>query len=477
MSYAILSTESLTHLTAAPSRKQLAFWATRASLESDGYVSRLMVLNPRTGTLSAWTQRIGRPGTLAWRNDGTLLYTVGKSLWCADGPGSLRKLGDFDGPITAIETASHSDRIVVVLGASPGPHAPVVVQGLPFKQDGRGLFRGSSRMGLWVDGTLQWLPAEGRVWQPKISPDGQQLAYLTRRSDQALSLLDAELWVTPLASWSAEARVRVPVPRMVANMAWSPDGRQLAVLARDGTIGTPDPMELWLWQQDDQTLRRLAVDPAVWIGYGETFFWRSSQELVLGEEHQGHVRLIAVDANGGTQVVAEAPGSYSMGCGDPQATYALYSDATTLSEVVRVTDRDPVVLTDLNPTTYPGPHEFFVPGLRGDPVQTWFLPAQGPAKGTVLSIHGGPHGSFGRGVNPLHTYLSAAGFQVIYANPHGSVGYSADFARALKGGWGEVDEQDWAAIVDFFEQKGWLDRHQLAVLGTSYGGFTSRWAN
>ncbi len=478
MSQSILATDSLSHLAAAPTANNLAFWSTRPSLESDSYLSRLMVLNAETGTCTAWTQRTGRPTTLVWRNDEELLYATGSAVWTVRGPGDVRKVVHLDGmTVFDLSVAPGTNDIFMAVQPRVAPEAPVVIKGLPIKQDGSGLFKSQTRIVSVNSSGTQALAFEGIAWRPRISPNGHALAYLRRSTDKALSLLDAELWVTAIDRWEdLETQVRIPVPRLTQEAVWSPDGRFLAVLAREGTIGTPDPMGLWVWDNQNRELHSINTAPAMWIGYGGTLLWANDQELVIGEELHGHVRLMSVDVRGGARVLIEAEGSYLNGVLAPRGIFAFYTDSSRMEEVVRVHDGSHTVTTSMNPAVFRAPQEFYVAGFQGDMVQAWFLPAKGgEAKGTVLSIHGGPHGAFARDVSPLHSRISDAGFNVIYANPHGSVGYGLEFARVLKGHWGEVDEQDWAAIVKYCEDKGWLDRGNLAVLGSSYGGFMATW--
>ncbi len=71
-------------------------------------------------------------------------------------------------------------------------------------------------------------------------------------------------------------------------------------------------------------------------------------------------------------------------------------------------------------------HRFTVPSPhQGDLLEGWHLrpvDVEGPLP-TVLLIHGGPGAAFGEMLNIDAQALCAAGFGVVYTNPHGSTGY------------------------------------------------------
>jgi dipeptidyl aminopeptidase/acylaminoacyl peptidase len=93
----------------------------------------------------------------------------------------------------------------------------------------------------------------------------------------------------------------------------------------------------------------------------------------------------------------------------------------------------------------------------------------------ILSIHGGPHGSFGDAFNYEFQWMAANGFAVLYINPRGSTGYGEKFLWATWGGWGKLDYQDVMAGVDYALDHYPIDKKHLGVSGYSYGGFLTDW--
>lgn len=94
----------------------------------------------------------------------------------------------------------------------------------------------------------------------------------------------------------------------------------------------------------------------------------------------------------------------------------------------------------------------------------------------IVNIHGGPHGSFYDGFNPVEQVLATAGYLVLSVNPRGSSTYGPDFLKAVLRDWGGEDYRDIMASVDETCAQPYVDAGRLGVYGYSYGGFMSSWA-
>jgi len=93
----------------------------------------------------------------------------------------------------------------------------------------------------------------------------------------------------------------------------------------------------------------------------------------------------------------------------------------------------------------------------------------------ILSIHGGPHMSYGDAFNYEFQWLAANGFAVLYINPRGSTGYGEKILWATWGGWGKLDYQDVNGGCGL-RARPLSDRQKaLGVSGYSYGGFLTDW--
>lgn len=484
MYQSIMTTETIRDVQIESSGR-LAYWTIRPSLESDQYVSRLMVLERSGERPTLWTEVVGIAAGLVWKDTTTLGYAVGHALWEINAPGNPVRVCTLDDAVLEFSIVPGTSDYVCAV-RSDTTTGPIVMTSLPIKQDGRGRLSSRTRLIYVADGQSRnsW-QGDGDVWHPRVSPDGTRLTCLERPIG-VHSLWDAHLYVMSLNDERAE-KIRVDVPRMVTDMAWAPNGQELSILAMDGTIGIPRPLDLWIWKNGVTT--RVDNPKHAWIGTsgggdwaypsrGASHWWRNEREVVLNETVNGHVQLIGIDTRTSeVQVITSGRGNYTAATGIPGAheIFSVYEDNTMLHEIVRISEGVQTALTTHNAVRFPRPEEYQVPTRNGAPVHTFVLPAEGIPRGTIFSIHGGPHGAFSRSVHFLHNKLATAGFTVIYANPHGSIGYGVPFAESLAGQWGTLDERDWADILVYFEDLGMVDRQRLGVLGASYGGFMATW--
>lgn len=90
---------------------------------------------------------------------------------------------------------------------------------------------------------------EREVYSPVLSPDGAWVAYLTRVNDREADARNADLWMASL-----DGRQNLRLTRSTVNESrpgWSPDGRYLSFLAPGGQRDVagreePSPRQLWL---------------------------------------------------------------------------------------------------------------------------------------------------------------------------------------------------------------------------------------
>ena len=94
----------------------------------------------------------------------------------------------------------------------------------------------------------------------------------------------------------------------------------------------------------------------------------------------------------------------------------------------------------------------------------------------ILSIHGGPHGAFGYGFNPVAQFYAARGYATLMINPRGSTGYGQRFSDGSANNWGGGDYRDLMTGLDYvLKTHPRLDGNRLGVTGGSYGGFMTNW--
>jgi Tol biopolymer transport system component len=72
---------------------------------------------------------------------------------------------------------------------------------------------------------------------PQISPDGKQVAVLRQTRDIQTDRVNTELWLVtlPRSGVTSDRRLLVGSDRAPASPRWSPDGRSIAFIGKEGT--------------------------------------------------------------------------------------------------------------------------------------------------------------------------------------------------------------------------------------------------
>ncbi len=125
------------------------------------------------------------------------------------------------------------------------------------------------------------------------------------------------------------------------------------------------------------------------------------------------------------------------------------------------------------------PQTFWISDAAGYRVQAWFMPAVGPRaigqRPTILDIHGGPQAEFGSTFFHELQYWCGLGYNVVFINPEGSIGYGWPFERALEGNWGPPMMDDVMRVMDVVAKRPTVDPNRFGVIGGSYGGYATLW--
>ncbi|WP_257643984.1 S9 family peptidase [Luteimonas salinisoli] len=267
---------------------------------------------------------------------------------------------------------------------------------------------------------------------------------------------------------------------------WSPDGRRLlyGVLGRYGMTAQPVVHDL-----DSDRRVELAAD---WPGTLWGARWDGDAALVAQGLRGVRARFLRVDAASGewdeiADVQASAPefdlardGRIAfVGMGDARPGDVWLLDGATRRAL---SDHNPQVagwargrLRELSWRSSRDGRE--IHGVLVLP-PAW-RPGDGPLP-TLVQIHGGPAWAWWSGwLGSWHEWaqlLAAHGYAVLLPNPRGSEGQGPEFARLARADWGGGDFQDVLDGLDLVIGEGIADPERVAIGGWSYGGYLSAWA-
>jgi len=369
-----------------------------------------------------------------------------------------------------------------------GQSRPRVSNHLPCKQDGAGLRAGyrTQLSSLEVATGEQKILVQGDfdVQQAQWSPDGTRLAYVRTRG--GLQRHWTELWLAD-ADGADERRVLTSLPGINV-LSWSPDGTRIAIAA--GAIEGDALAYLYLFDVASGELRR-ATPRELHLESSTPQWHPDGRRVAVVANVRGVHEVCIVDADSG-EVQVFRRGLRQVASLRANAQGLVYSAATMRrpNELFRCDwdGGDERRLSNYNGRWFAQrarPHvakrRFTVPDGNGgsERIDAWVLtPARGDGPWPVyLDIHGGPHsGALIDFSNHFYWYLLLArGWMVVAPNAAGSSGYGDEFARRLRGRWGELDLPQFLAVLEDLRQRG-LASGTTACGGKSYGGFLAAYA-
>jgi dipeptidyl aminopeptidase/acylaminoacyl peptidase len=343
---------------------------------------------------------------------------------------------------------------------------------------------------------------------PAWSPDGTRLVTCAARHPDADLDIFNDVFLVDLRDAEPTLHALTTTDADYAEPSWSPDGSGVAVLRSAERIGyrhtqvatldvgatagkatpvqtTPGhPLTVLTAELDRNCAPYPGARSPVWHG----------GDLLFGVEDAGAVHLYR--AHGDRRLDRIVGGRRSVTSYDArQGTVAFTAtDSTTPTELYvlvdgaerRLTHHQDAFLAACPPLES---EHLTVLSEDGHPVDAWLVRPAGfdPARRypLLVSVHGGPHTQYGYCWHDEFQLYAAAGFAVLYANPHGSTGSGEAFARSIISprsqedpgtGWGGIDYRDLMAVTDAaLERYAFLDGRRTGLLGGSYGGYMASW--
>jgi dipeptidyl aminopeptidase/acylaminoacyl peptidase len=268
-------------------------------------------------------------------------------------------------------------------------------------------------------------------------------------------------------------------------VAVSPDGRRLAFVGQPASTKSYVADEVYVMNVDGSGVQKLTSidrDPgsAIWARDGSGVYF------TVAESGTANVYFAPTSGSGATKV---SNGTHMLSLASLSRSSvgaATRSSPNAPADIVRLElgrrGTAPVQLTSVNAdvlsTVKLGDVERIVATSSGNTqVEGWIVKPPGfdarRKYPLIMEIHGGPHGMYGVGFNPMFQNFAASGFVVLYTNPRGSTGYGSAFGNAIEKHYPGVDYDDLIASVDALVAKGYIDTERMYVGGCSGGGVLS----
>jgi dipeptidyl aminopeptidase/acylaminoacyl peptidase len=365
-----------------------------------------------------------------------------------------------------------------------------VTRRLDYKQDNRGWLNDVRTQVFVVDvstGVRRRLTSEpSDLWHPQWSPDGHSIAARLTTNNGVMS----QLVLVDVATGAA--RRIGPERGGIGVWSWSPAGDRILF---DGDTEPTAGADFFLYDVASERITRLTTDlPCLpeagfpTVSAPSQPVWLNDDEVLVHAMRAGESCYYRFNVQTSELTREHAARSISVGFSLDDAQRYIVQSHSSLDSVgeIAVYDRQTRqrnVITRHNADLFQGAlaagWERFDVKRDGATVEAWLLkPADfDPTRQypVVLDVHGGPHGFYGYGFNPMQQMLASHGFVVVFSNPRGSGSYGREFAQMVRCDWGGEDFLDLMAVLDTALEQPYTDRERTGIWGYSYGGFMTAW--
>jgi dipeptidyl aminopeptidase/acylaminoacyl peptidase len=327
---------------------------------------------------------------------------------------------------------------------------------------------------------------------PAWSPDGRRIAFDGLRDERWDTRLLKRIYVVdadggePEVLTGDEASYEAP--------SFSPDGSRIAYrsIVEDGTY--PHHSQVGVMNADGSGTRLLTESldrqTAPYPDYREPVW--DGERLVFTVEDGGSVHAYAVAADGSAPPELLVGGEQWIAGYDAGHGTLVYTASTHMTMREVYAGAGGKRISDVGRRFTEGrelvePERYTAVSADGYDVDAWVVRPGGFEPGrrypALLCIHGGPFTQYGTGFLDEFQAYAGGGYVVLFSNPRGGSGYSAEHGRAIRGplngagpGWGAKDYEDLMAVVDTaLERFDFIDPDRLGVIGGSYGGYMTTW--
>lgn len=323
---------------------------------------------------------------------------------------------------------------------------------------------------------------------PRISPDGQLMAWITwnhpsmpwDHSALWVGALDANHQIDHVTQVAGELNESVVQPR------WSPNNELYFISDRSNW------WNIYRWTEDEIISQcpmdaEFATPP--WIFGQSNYAFESDQRIVCSYTMKGQWHLALIDTTSHSCEEIPMPYSYISNVqatkdtvvflgGSPTEAPAVVSlDLTTAKTKVLRQSSNPAInshyISVPTPIEYPTEGELTAYALLYTPCNPDFIAPPDTRPPLLVFVHGGPTAAASPILSWTIQFWTSRGFTVADVNYGGSCGYGRAYRQRLNGRWGVVDVDDCVNAANYLVNRGEVDSQSLAIRGGSAGGYTT----
>ncbi len=498
----VVSLKIVAAVTIDPAGKNIAYIVTTprgADEDAGGRYSELFVIPAAGGTARQFTFKPNAAGSLQWSPDGKWIYFASRRKEF-DEQSEVYRIPIDGGEAQLVSKSSNgvrqfrlspdgkwlaytmTDAVTAAEKSESKKGNDVQTVDKNFKQH---------RLYIQAVGNAESkaLTGDMSVWEFEWSPDGSQLVFqasATPRTDD--SYMFKKIYTVP-SNGQTPPKILTETKGKLGNMAWSPDGKQIAFLAG---VDETDPANgsIFVVPATGGPAKNLSEN---YEGTVTHVSWLDAATLIFSSTERSHTALNTMPAIGGTIKRFLEPGyglsNFSVSADGKMLALAAHlykhpSEVFTYSMLTRKMTRLTTSNPELDNVRFAGNKEISWKAKDGLEITgLLMLPLDyqaGKKYPCIVQVHGGPESADLDGWATSYVrwseLLAARGYVVFSPNYRGSTGRGVAYTKADHKDLGGKEFDDVIDGIDFLVQQGYVDPERVGIGGFSYGGYFSAWA-
>jgi len=314
-----------------------------------------------------------------------------------------------------------------------------------------------------------------------FSPGYSEVAFDSKRVANPESSTNSDVWTVSLDGNNL-TNITKSNEGYDGNPKYSPDGKFIAYLTQKTPGYESDRFKLALFDRETNEIKILTEDFDNWVN---DFEWSSDSKFIYftGFE-KGYLPLFRVNIETleiekliPNKVVASfqisdnqkfAVFSYSQI--DKPYELAVYNFETKEAKDITSFNKWLTDSLDFRPS-----EQLWIKGADGVPVHVFLVKPHNfdPNKKypLVINVHGGPQYQWMDSFRFDWQVYPAAGYVLAFPNPHGSIGYGQEYTAAISRDWDGKVLEDVMKVTDSLARLSYVDSTRMGAMGWSYGGY------
>lgn len=322
-----------------------------------------------------------------------------------------------------------------------------------------------------------------------ISPEGNEVCFVSNHDKVEAQSTNKDLFLVSLSGGEAK-NITQSNPAYDDEPVFSPDKKYIAYKTQKIPGYESDLIRIAVY--DRTTAKSDIVTEGKFDNWVNSYQWSpDSKTIYFTAQVKGNVPLYAIDMK--SKNISEVLNAKTIDAFEisPDGKSIIYTRRSIgepsemwKASLVKGVAKNPVRLTFFNKAIEDSvdirpAEEMWIDSPTGKKIHTFIVkPHNFDSKKKypfIINVHGGPQSQWADAFRGDWQVYPAAGYVLVFPNPHGSTGYGQEFTAAISKDWGGKVYQDVMAVTDYCAKLPFVDSTRMGAMGWSYGGYMMMW--